>query len=766
MQRTFEKILLWCVIGIFMPFTYGEANLIPSPDFSREKLPASFLLAKKTGPTGKNVLLKSRVDAREYTLYAQPLKLSANTPYQISFWCRGTKISNESATICNIEYYSAQNKYLGAEIFTIGKGDTDWHQVRSNFVSKSGFAKAMIVFYLERKVTGEIAFSAPSISEIKIDQPFLAAENRKLTSFALPDGVSSYLNKRREAYFRWMNDASAASQYKCAEMGNYFQCKGLEQLFQVASNFEKLRSAITRKAGFDDVILGWASAEEKVLPRAPAFNALPSVLRLSAAGNEREAGQLIILPTAQTLEDVQVKVSTLTNDSGDAWQSACSVIPVGYVETKVISPSGSDYIGFYPDPLLSHLNQVDAIKPGDAQSFWVRLEVPAGKKSGIYRGKLSVNIAGKNVFEIPLEARVYHFSLPSKSMLPLAVAFVNRGENMDAWADLLGEYRLSLDNMYMDLGGVNRKSFYYQDFKILKRLKTEGRLNLFCLGYIDEWDADNQDRMKFQIDRIRTRYEKAKESGLLEHSYIYGCDESQQLAACNRVIEIIRKEFPECPILTTAYDQEYGVTGESAFNWYCPLITRYENSIPVIQKARKAGKQVWWYVACGPGRPYPNFFIESPGIATRLLMGAMVCKYRPDGFLYWSLNTASWQGNQPLTRNTFTSWNPQSFGQYNGDGNWTYLGPEKIPLGSIRLENFRDGLDDYAYYEILRLKAEDVRNHGGAGEWLKEAEAALKVPESLVKSLTEFNRDPAELYRYRKRLADLIERAPAMDDKR
>lgn len=56
-------------------------------------------------------------------------------------------------------------------------------------------------------------------------------------------------------------------------------------------------------------------------------------------------------------------------------------------------------------------------------------------------------------------------------------------------------------------------------------------------------------------------------------------------------------------------------------------------------------------------------------------------------------------------------------------------------------------------------------NHGGAGEWLKEADDALKVPESLVKSLTEFNRDPAELYRYRERLADLIERAPGEERK-
>jgi len=43
----------------------------------------------------------------------------------------------------------------------------------------------------------------------------------------------------------------------------------------------------------------------------------------------------------------------------------------------------------------------------------------------------------------------------------------------------------------------------------------------------------------------------------------------------------------------------------------------------------------------------------------------------------------------------------------NGDGNLIYPGPES-PLSSIRLENIRDGLEDYEYLRLLGEKVERV----------------------------------------------------------
>ena len=62
----------------------------------------------------------------------------------------------------------------------------------------------------------------------------------------------------------------------------------------------------------------------------------------------------------------------------------------------------------------------------------------------------------------------------------------------------------------------------------------------------------------------------------------------------------------------------------------------------------------------------------------------------------------------------FTDWlvHPGNEGVANGDGYLTYVGPDGIPLPSIRLENFRDGLEDYAYAKILErmLKERETGN--------------------------------------------------------
>lgn len=49
--------------------------------------------------------------------------------------------------------------------------------------------------------------------------------------------------------------------------------------------------------------------------------------------------------------------------------------------------------------------------------------------------------------------------------------------------------------------------------------------------------------------------------------------------------------------------------------------------------------------------------------------------------------------------------------------------------------------------------------HVRRAEWLKKAKQLLAVPDEMVKSLTEYTRDPATVYRYRNSLAKTIETA-------
>jgi hypothetical protein len=155
-------------------------------------------------------------------------------------------------------------------------------------------------------------------------------------------------------------------------------------------------------------------------------------------------------------------------------------------------------------------------------------------------------------------------------------------------------------------------------------------------------------------------------------------------------------------------------------------------------------------------------FLEYPAIEGRLLMGAMTARQRPDGFLYYEISI--WNARQPITTGPFTDWEPRSWTTYHGDGSWTCVGPDGAPLPTIRLENFRDGLEDFAYAVILEEIIRQ-REAGAAGltaserAWLDEAKSALAVPEALVKTMSDYARDPAALYAWRNRLGDLIDRS-------
>ncbi len=111
--------------------------------------------------------------------------------------------------------------------------------------------------------------------------------------------------------------------------------------------------------------------------------------------------------------------------------------------------------------------------------------------------------------------------------------------------------------------------------------------------------------------------------------------------------------------LTTAHDPTYGLeSGVDAVDAWCPRTSGYDPEW--AQAARARGKQVWWYICVGPRHPYANWFVEYPAIETRLLMGAMAAKYRPDGFLYWYAN--NWP-SKPIDEGPYTDWDTALEGQ-------------------------------------------------------------------------------------------------------
>lgn len=537
----------------------------------------------------------------------------------------------------------------------------------------------------------------------------------------------------------------------------------------------------------DDVVVGFATSMEKVLPRADKRAVrTQSRVELSLARGEKESFQVVVVPGRADLKQTAVRVTDLRGpDGATLGASQVKVSAVGYVETKSVPPYGSDHVGWWPDPILEFLSVTD-IARSDAQAFWIRVQAPRDQAAGLYQGKLEVCSQNAILGTFGLTVRVFGFAVPAASPLPLAVTFAPHDFPTDAtkaeqskwrnepdypinawkkhklrWADFLADYYLTYDSLYTHEG---------PDFEAIQRLHQQGRLGSFNLGYYGpcgDKPAEIEAWKKGTLDRLRRQFEQAKQLGVLDHAYIYGCDENPKDAfpGVQRAAAMLKAEFPGVLVMTTTYDHSYGQDTEiKAVDAWCPLTPRFDPDQAAA--ARAGGKFVWWYICCGPHHPPANMFIEYPAIEGRLLMGAMTAKYRPDGFLYYQISI--WNSRRPITSGPFTDWNPRSWTSYHGDGSWTCVGPDGTPLPTIRLENFRDGLEDYAYFCLLehlvrQFEAKRTELSAQQQAWLTEARTALQVPVALVKSIQEYSRDPALLYECRNRLGELIERAGIPD---
>ena len=246
----------------------------------------------------------------------------------------------------------------------------------------------------------------------------------------------------------------------------------------------------------------------------------------------------------------------------------------------------------------------------------------------------------------------------------------------------------------------------------------------------------------------------AKAIGVENRAYVYGCDEvnKEYFPAIRAAVNELKQALPGVPISTTAYDHEFGVdTPLDVMDWFTPLTPKFDPE--KAAKSRAAGHQVWWYICCGPHAPHANMFIECPAIEGRLLMGAQTVRQRPDGFLYYQISI--WNSKRCITSGPFTDWDPRSWTKYYGDGSWTCVGPDGTPLPTIRLENFRDGLEDYAYALLLEKKLKSHADQNDA--WAKRARELLAVPHDVMDTMRNYTGDPAAVYRWRDAMADLME---------
>jgi hypothetical protein len=499
----------------------------------------------------------------------------------------------------------------------------------------------------------------------------------------------------------------------------------------------------------------------KVMPHGAPFRGMPGEpLQVALARGETEAAQLIVAPLNQELSGVTFKVSELRGPGGEVFPAdAIDLEVMGYVRTdsvpKLTYPV--ERRGWFPDPILPFVDRFD-VEADRVQSLWLTVRAPVGQRPGSYSGL--VEVSPENA-----ESRTTAVALFPQHLEKIYGAAW--GDSLWwKYADFLFAHRLDMDNPY-------RESEPPPSVERIRRLVALGqqRWGLYYVRQPGEgWSSIGPDASEYDdyidgvIEEARLRLAVLEEAGARDLAYIYLYDEvrEQHWEKLRETAERVRRELPGVPVLTSAFDVGLGADSglDDVIDEWVQIIAHFHRPAEKAQidRARANGERVHWYTTIWPPRPYPNFFIEYDAIEARLLMGAMTQKYRPDGFGYWAINFwFATDGQRLLTEGPYTDWNPLTFGSSNGEGGWIYAG-EDGPITSIRFENFRDGLEDFEYYRLLEKAIDRAEERGVPEAELEAARSLLAVPAHVVRTLTDFTREPEVLAHHRMQVAEAIQR--------
>ncbi len=494
-------------------------------------------------------------------------------------------------------------------------------------------------------------------------------------------------------------------------------------------------------------------------------------LNMSVAGNEHEDGQIVVRAMTKDIPRLAADWTDLTGPGGAKLpRSLVNVNAVGYVEMLKASYV-TDRGGWWPDPLIpldwpgSGKQGLGPLtdsfcKQGETQPLWVTVTCPTGTKPGAYRGTITLRPEGLPQSQVALTVQVRNFSLPLRPRLKTAFAFFE-GEYRNyfkrpmtdaerhAAEDFLLAHKLDPMNLYTP--------WAWPGLKDLQRMRERG-LNAVCLGYCPDTPEKFGDLVYYRYLREQRRQLAA--ANMAADGWLYGYDEphcrpdfEQFKGIMREVYDMVEAVAPGMPRgSTTAIVPDL----VGAVNLWVPQTMQVVRHDTLARQ--QAGDTVWTYVACTPPHPFANYFIEYAALEQRLL-GWQTWQEHCTGFLYYATNL--WRPNYEKDDQRWPDvpWNPRPARdfQFNGDGLLIYPHPDGSLLSTIRLEAFRDGFEDYDLLCLLRDGGAALKAARKRADLVKQAAEHSVVPETVSKSLTDYNHDPSALLARREAVAGVLE---------
>lgn len=511
--------------------------------------------------------------------------------------------------------------------------------------------------------------------------------------------------------------------------------------------------------------------------KTPAEDITPTDMntyKLRLAKNESESCHML-LASLVGHNGVTVSVTNFKNASGAELKTE---LMYGYYFEDVEGET-------IPDP-TPWVNKSFDLAKDRSQMFIIKVTTGLDSQEGLYEAEVSVKDAdGKEIKKAKVYTYVWDFTLPEETSCKTQMDL--SWYNIYVTHDCPGGDDGLLYKNYYDLLLANRicaytlpysEEGYFTDSRILEYLDNPRVVAFNPLGWTVKPNADN----------LTAAYNfLSQKEEWLDKSYFYLVDEplnQDQLDSINDYGDLLKEYFPGYKMMApehenSVWDENSTVDSfeyvKDSINVWCfkPFFYttfaeyNYDHSLtykhtPMVEAnlgtfaermaiQKGEGDEVWWYVTRRPESPEITLLMETESVRHRILFWQQKL-YNVDSFLYYLVN--DWYDFEMFsdTKNGVNKKYESVAGSHDcyGNGVLVYCGQEFDVyggVGSLRLENVRDGIEDFEYLTMM------VEQY--------DKETVDAIIRRLTTSLADYNTDEEFFAELRVALGNALEAAMA-----
>ena len=462
-----------------------------------------------------------------------------------------------------------------------------------------------------------------------------------------------------------------------------------------------------RLPSVDGLSLWTETPMKRVYPGTRAPSAVASAVKLEMAANERESFQLVLNPrSAARLESVAFSdfVSTdgavIAATNAHAWRLGYETV----AETKAVLRGETRFA----DRMIP-LDGGAVLPSGENTVMHCTVFAPPGTRPGLYRANAAVVVDGGRI-EIPVEVRVWNIELPRETayvghMLVWSSPFARREQVLRRFAEcgMMGTVYNGGNAPKIKECFDGKTLRMPDDFALAEKAVKELGAPYFQVpwGFMGAWNWNTNKTVFLGLDlKLDSKeFDETFENylvelggqlgrrGILDRSFIYMWDEMTEghYPAMRKTTDMVRRFAPGLKVLTVSAPDPEVLANNDIVVAAHPAHWWSDEAREVVANANRRGKKIWMYANS------VTFGTASRAIIPRLT--AWLCRsHGMCGYLHWSCDY---------------NWKANSFAK-NGK-EWLLYPSDGEPVYSVRMEYFRDGVEDFNLMELVKRLPERER---------------------------------------------------------